>query len=75
LKAPRTIQLDIGVNNGQGCVWDSSNDWSYSGLPAAPSDGSDPPKSRHITVYSGDYLVFGDEPPGCFAAATPVLCP
>jgi hypothetical protein len=75
LKAPRTFQLDLGVNNGAGCTWDASNDWSYQGLAGAPSDGSDPPKSRHITVYSGTKLVFGDEPPGCFDSPTPVLCP
>jgi hypothetical protein len=74
LKAPRTFQLDIGVNNGASCTWDASNDWSYSGLPTPPSSG-DPPKSRHITVYSGAYLVFGDEPPGCFENKTPILCP
>jgi endoglucanase len=74
LKAPRTVQLDIGVNNAATCTWDSSNDWSYSGLAPAPASG-DPPKSRHITVYSGKYLVFGDEPPGCFESKTPVLCP
>jgi endoglucanase len=74
LKAPRTIQLDLGVNNTANCTWDSSNDWSYQGLPPPPASG-DPPKSRHITVYSGKYLVFGDEPPGCFEAPTPVMCP
>lgn len=74
LKAPRTFQLDFGVNNGASCTWDASNDWSYQGLAAAPASG-DPPKTRHITVYSGTHLVFGDEPPGCFESATPVLCP
>ena len=75
LKAPRTFQLDIGVNNGSGCTWDASNDWSYTGLSAPPAGGADPPKSRHITVYSGKHLVFGDEPPGCLDAPTPTLCP
>jgi endoglucanase len=74
LKAPRTIQLDIGVANNANCTWDSSNDWSYAGLARAPASG-DPPKSRHITVYSGKYLVFGDEPPGCFEGPTQVMCP
>jgi endoglucanase len=75
LKAPRTFQLDLGVNNGAGCTWDSSNDWSYTGLQAAPSDGSDPPKSRHILVYSNGKRVFGDEPPGCFDQETPLCHP
>jgi hypothetical protein len=74
LKAPRTFQLDLGVNNNPSCTWDASNDWSYQGLPPPPATG-DPPKSRHITVYSGTHLVFGDEPPNCLDAPTPVLCP
>jgi hypothetical protein len=75
LKAPRTFQLDIGVNNTANCTWDASNDWSYQGLAPQPAGGADPPKTRHITVYSGKNLVFGEEPPNCLEAPTPVLCP
>jgi hypothetical protein len=74
LKAPRTFQLDIGVNNGAGCTWDASNDWSYSGLVAAPADGSDPPRTPHIPVYSAGLRAFGEEPP-CFDVETPLACP
>lgn len=74
LKAPRTFQLDLGVNNNPSCTWDSSNDWSYQGLPTPPASG-DPPKSRHIVVYSGSKRVFGDEPPDCLDGPTAVQCP
>jgi endoglucanase len=75
LKAPRTIMLDIGVNNTANCTWDPSNDWSYTGLPPMPSGGADPPRSPHIPVYSTGLRVFGEEPPACFDAPTPLLCP
>jgi endoglucanase len=75
LKAPRTFQLDLGVNNTANCTWNATNDWSYAGLSTMPADGSDPPKTPHIVVYSGASLVFGQEPPGCFSAPTPTLCP
>jgi len=75
LKAPRTFMLDIGVNNTANCTWDTSNDWSYSGLQAMPSDGSDPPRTPHIPVYSTGLRVFGEEPTTCFDAPTPLLCP
>lgn len=65
LKAPRTFMLDIGTANGAGCVWDPSNDWSYASLQPAPADGSDPPKTPHIAVYSKGILAWGEEPP-CF---------
>ncbi len=65
LKAPRTFMLDIGTANGADCVWDPSNDWSYASLQPAPTDGSDPPKTPHITVYSNGILAWGEEPP-CF---------
>jgi endoglucanase len=65
LKAPRTFMLDIGTQNGQGCVWDPSNDWSYANLKATPAAGMDPPKTPHIAVYSGGILAWGEEPP-CF---------
>jgi hypothetical protein len=73
LKAPRTFQLDIGVNNSAGCTWDASNDWSYSGLQPAPASG-DPPRTPHIPVYSNGLRAFGEEPT-CFDAQTPLACP
>jgi hypothetical protein len=61
--------IDIGTNNGAGCTWDPSNDWSYDKLQAAPTTGAgvcnatpDPPKTRHIPVYSSGSLAWGDEP-------------
>jgi len=75
LKAPRTLMIDLGVNNGAGCTWDPSNDWSYADLQAAPADGSDPPRTPHITVYSDGKLAFGEEPPSCFDTPTPPMCP
>ena len=67
LKAPRTFMLDIGTANGQGCVWDPANDWSYAGLQPTPSGGADAPKTPHLAVYSGGVLAWGQEPP-CFDA-------
>jgi hypothetical protein len=74
LKAPRTFMIDIGVNNTAGCTWDASNDWSYTGLAAAPASG-DPPRTPHIPVYSSGLRAFGEEPPTCFDAPTPLACP
>lgn len=69
LKAPRTIMIDIGTNNGASCTWDPSNDWSYDKLQAAPTSGAgvcnntpDPPKTPHIPVYSSGSLAWGEEP-------------
>jgi hypothetical protein len=75
LKAPRTFMLDIGVNNGAGCTWDPSNDWSYAGLVAAPAAGVDPPKTPHIPVYSAGVFAWGQEPPSCFDPTTPICTP
>jgi endoglucanase len=74
LKAPRTFMIDIGVNNTAGCTWDASNDWSYTGLGAAPASG-DPPRTPHIPVYSSGLRAFGEEPPTCFDVPTPLACP
>jgi hypothetical protein len=73
LKAPRTFMIDIGVNNGAGCTWDPSNDWSYASLQAAPAGGADPPKTPRIPVYSGGVFAWGEEPP-CFVDAKPPIC-
>ena len=69
LKAPRTFMIDIGTNNGAGCTWDPSNDWSYDKLQSAPTTGAgvcnatpDPPKTTHIPVYSSGSLAWGEEP-------------
>jgi len=73
LKAPRTFMIDIGVNNGAGCTWDSSNDWSYASLKAAPGGGVDPPKTPRIPVYSSGVFAWGEEPP-CFVDSKPPIC-
>jgi hypothetical protein len=65
--------IDIGVNNGAGCTWDPSNDWSYSTLAPAPAGGADPPKTPHIPVYSAGVFAWGQEPPTCFAPQ-PAIC-
>jgi hypothetical protein len=65
--------IDIGVNNGAGCTWDPSNDWSYASLQAAPAGGADPPKTPRIPVYSGGVFAWGEEPP-CFVDAKPPIC-
>ena len=75
LKAPRTFMIDIGVNNGAGCTWDPSNDWSYSSLAAAPGGGADPPKTPHIPVYSAGVFAWGQEPPSCFDPKPPICTP
>jgi chitodextrinase len=43
-------------------AWDTTNDWSYSGLPATP--GATPVRVPHIAVYDAGKRVYGAEPPG-----------
>ena len=75
LKAPRTFMIDIGVNNGAGCTWDPTNDWSYASLKAAPGGGADPPKTPRIPVYSAGVFAWGEEPPSCFDPKPPICTP
>jgi hypothetical protein len=75
LRAPRTFMIDIGVNNGAGCTWDPSNDWSYASLKAAPAGGADPPKTPRIPVYSDGVFAWGEEPPFCFDPKPPICTP
>jgi hypothetical protein len=57
LHAPPTVILQLGVTNGQGCVWDPSNDWSHKNLNATST------KTPYIPVYSSGELIFGKQPP------------
>ena len=57
LHAPPTVILQLGVTNGQGCVWDPSNDWSHTNLNETST------KTEYIPVYSSGNLIFGKQPP------------
>jgi hypothetical protein len=57
LHAPPTLILQLGVTNGQGCVWDASNDWSHTNLNSTSS------KTQYVPVYSSGELIFGKQPP------------
>jgi chitodextrinase len=43
-------------------AWDTTNDWSYSGLP--PTPGATPVRVPHLVVYDAGKRVYGTEPPG-----------
>ncbi|MBN2339984.1 MAG: glycoside hydrolase family 9 protein [Deltaproteobacteria bacterium] len=59
LKGPRVTQVDFGIPNGDSCVWDPTNDWSYDSL-----NTDEEIKTPHITAYGEDNkLLWGEEPP------------
>ena len=57
LHGPPTVILQLGVTNGQGCVWDPKNDWSHTDLTTTST------KTEYIPVYSQGNLIFGKAPP------------
>jgi hypothetical protein len=57
LHGPPTVILQLGVTNGQGCVWDPKNDWSHTDLTKTST------KTEYIPVYSKGELIFGKAPP------------
>jgi endoglucanase len=74
LGAPRTVMIDLGVNNAANCTWDASNDWSYIGLEDPPADNNKQPRTPHIPAYSSGLLASGEEPV-CFEEKTKPMCP
>jgi endoglucanase len=60
------VQLRIAAPNGTG-FWDSTNDYSAQGLGATSSVA----KTKYITLYDGDSLIWGIEPVGPVVTPTP----
>lgn len=59
LKGPRVTQVDYGMPNGDSCVWNPENDWSYNGINTETII-----KTPNITAYGKDgKLIWGEEPP------------